>query len=70
MSSLPDFVIPPLPDLLNANLLDDQDYVEQKRLQVERFLARVGRRSEFVADKNVRYFLSNEMVCRLESTEH
>ncbi|RUS20791.1 hypothetical protein BC937DRAFT_94370 [Endogone sp. FLAS-F59071] len=59
--SLPDFVIPPLPDLLNASLLDDQDYVEQKRLQVERFLARVGRRSGFVADKDVRYFLSNEM---------
>lgn len=62
MQSLPELTIPPLPDPPNANLVEDQDYVEQKRLQVERFLVKMGRRSEFVAHGDVRYFLSSEMV--------
>ncbi|RUS26402.1 hypothetical protein BC938DRAFT_470808 [Jimgerdemannia flammicorona] len=56
-----DLAIPPLPDPPNANHVEDQDYVEQKRMQVHRFLAKVGRRTELVSDKDVRYFLSSDM---------
>ncbi|KAG0240629.1 hypothetical protein BGX31_001816 [Mortierella sp. GBA43] len=48
-----DHVIPPLPDPLSEKLCEDVDQVEQKRVQIERFLQRICHRSEFATSEPV-----------------
>ncbi|KAF9419849.1 hypothetical protein BGZ94_009288 [Podila epigama] len=57
-----DYVIPPLPDPPNEKHSDDVDQVEQKRLQVERFLQRICHRTEFATSEPVLWFVGTEMT--------
>lgn len=53
-------LIPPLPEKPGAT---DADYVEKKRLQMERFLVKLFARQEIVeSDSDVQYFLGESMV--------
>ncbi|KAF8941355.1 hypothetical protein BGZ47_007398, partial [Haplosporangium gracile] len=56
-----DYVIPPLPEPLSEKLSDDVDQVEQKRVQIERFLQRVCLRAEFASSEAVLWFVGTEM---------
>ncbi|KAG0075105.1 hypothetical protein BGZ90_010195, partial [Linnemannia elongata] len=57
-----DYVIPPLPEPLSEKLSDDVDQVEQKRVQIERFLQRVCLRAEFASSEAVLWFVGTEMT--------
>ncbi|KAK9727770.1 hypothetical protein K7432_001589 [Basidiobolus ranarum] len=57
-----DIIIPPLPDSPTQSLINDLDHVENKRLQVERFLCKLASRPEIVDHADMQYFLSNEMT--------
>ncbi|KAI8645445.1 hypothetical protein BD408DRAFT_459423 [Parasitella parasitica] len=57
----PVVVLPPLPDQPSSSLIDDQDYVERKRLQIERFFDKIMGRSELVEDADFIHFLSADM---------
>ncbi|CAI2162160.1 12717_t:CDS:2 [Funneliformis geosporum] len=59
---LPDYVIPPIPESPILNLLDDLDYINRKRVQIERFLQKLGNRSKFVKNMDFKYFLTNNMT--------
>ncbi|CAG8574120.1 13983_t:CDS:2 [Funneliformis mosseae] len=59
---LPEYVIPPIPEPPIPNLLDDLDYINRKRVQVERFLQKLGNRSKFVENMDFKYFLTNNMT--------
>lgn len=61
-TALPDYVIPPLPEPLSEKLSDDVDQVEQKRVQIERFLQRICLRTEFATSEAVLWFVGTEMV--------
>lgn len=60
--SYPTVVLPPLPDQPISSLIDDQDYVERKRLQVERFFDKIMGRSELTSNNDFIHFLSTDMV--------
>lgn len=45
--------------------MDDQDYVERKRLQVARLMEKLVARSEFTSNPDFIHFLSSEMVRNL-----
>ncbi|KAF9387721.1 hypothetical protein CPB97_002175 [Podila verticillata] len=61
-TALPDYVIPPLPEPLSEKLSDDVDQVEQKRVQIERFLQRICLRTEFATSEAVLWFVGTEMT--------
>lgn len=42
--------------------IDDQDYVERKRLQVERFFEKMIGRTELIEHADFIHFLSSDMV--------
>lgn len=56
-------VLPPLPEKPLTSQIDDQDYVERKRLQVERFFKKLTSRAELVNQQDFVHFLSSDMVC-------
>lgn len=64
VKALPTIVLPPLPGKPLISQLDDQDYVERKRLQVGRFFKKVTVRTEIVNQKDFEHFLSSDMVCK------
>ncbi|KAI8970357.1 hypothetical protein BDF20DRAFT_826364 [Mycotypha africana] len=53
-------VIPPLPDQPVLSEIDDQDYIERKRLQMERFFKKLARQ-ELVENDDFMHFLSDKM---------
>ncbi|KAI8376527.1 uncharacterized protein BYT42DRAFT_389870 [Radiomyces spectabilis] len=55
-------VIPPLPEPPVESRMDDQDYVERKRLQIERFFEKLMRRRVFANHTDFIHFLSNDMT--------
>lgn len=55
-------MLPPLPDQPISSLIDDQDYVERKRLQIERFFDKIMGRSELTENADFIHFLSADMV--------
>ncbi|KAI9485378.1 MAG: hypothetical protein EXX96DRAFT_544902 [Benjaminiella poitrasii] len=59
--AFPDIVLPPLPEKPTPSFIDDQDYVEKKRLQMERFFNRITSRAELTRHKDFLHFLSNDM---------
>ncbi|ORY07488.1 hypothetical protein K493DRAFT_273531 [Basidiobolus meristosporus CBS 931.73] len=61
-TAFPNMILPPLPDAPNQALINDLDHVENKRLQVERFLCKLASRPEIVDHPDMQYFLSNEMT--------
>ncbi|KAK3825699.1 MAG: Vps5 C terminal like-domain-containing protein [Benniella sp.] len=67
-SAFVDHVIPPLPDPLSEKLCEDVDQVEQKRVQIERFLQRICHRNEFATSEAVLWFVGTEMT-HLESVD-
>jgi hypothetical protein len=46
--------------------IDDQDYVERKRLQISRFFEKISKRKELVEHPDFIHFLSNDMVKKKE----
>ena len=55
-----DTLLPPFPERPNAQ---DTDYMEKKRLQMERFMVKLFARREMChQSKDVSYFLSESMV--------
>lgn len=60
--AFPELVVPPLPEPPVSIRMDDQDYVERKRLQVARFFEKVAARPEFTQHRNFMHFMSSEMV--------
>ncbi|ORZ23077.1 hypothetical protein BCR42DRAFT_318539 [Absidia repens] len=54
-------VVPTLPEAPNLSMMDDQDYVERKRLQVARYFDKLIRREVFYFHEKFIYFLSNDM---------
>ncbi|KAI8339645.1 Vps5 C terminal like-domain-containing protein [Chlamydoabsidia padenii] len=54
-------VVPTLPESPALSLMDDQDYVERKRLQIGRYFDKVIHRKVFYAHEQFIYFLSNDM---------
>lgn len=61
-TNFPDLLLPPLPDPPLTSQIEDQDFVERKRRQVERFLAKLGMRLEFYESPSFVHFLSDDMV--------
>ncbi|KAF9304492.1 hypothetical protein BGZ74_001394 [Mortierella antarctica] len=61
-TAFPDYVIPPLPEPLSEKLSEDVDQVEQKRVQIERFLQRICLRTEFATSEAVLWFVGTEMT--------
>ncbi|ORZ14423.1 hypothetical protein BCR41DRAFT_306640 [Lobosporangium transversale] len=61
-STFVDCVIPPLPEPLSERLSEDVDQVEQKRVQIERFLQRVCHRTEFATSEALLWFVGTEMT--------
>ncbi|KAL9556087.1 hypothetical protein MBANPS3_002047 [Mucor bainieri] len=59
--SYPTIVLPPLPDQPIFSLIDDQDYVERKRLQVDRFFDKIMGRPELTSNDDFIHFLSTDM---------
>ncbi|GAA5812158.1 hypothetical protein MFLAVUS_005608 [Mucor flavus] len=57
----PTVVLPPLPEQPITSHIDDQDYVERKRLQVERLFQRIMERSELTEHADFIHFLSSDM---------
>jgi hypothetical protein len=66
----PHILIPPLPDEDEPGYYADGDYVEKKRLQVERLLRKVLSRRYFSGDADVHIFLSNQPVSRSRFIHH
>ncbi|KAJ8658397.1 hypothetical protein O0I10_005749 [Lichtheimia ornata] len=60
--AFPELVVPPLPEPPVSIRMDDQDYVERKRLQVARFFEKVATRPEFTQHRNFMHFMSSEMT--------
>jgi hypothetical protein len=60
--AFPTVVIPPLPEQPISSHIDDQDYVERKRLQVERFFEKIMGRTELTEHADFVHFLSSDMV--------
>ena len=60
--AFPELVVPPLPEPPSLQRMDDQDYVERKRLQVLRFFEKLISRPIFADHDNFVHFLSNDMV--------
>ncbi|KAI9498141.1 Vps5 C terminal like-domain-containing protein [Zychaea mexicana] len=60
--AFPELVVPPLPDPPSSQRMDDQDYVERKRLQVVRFFERLITRTVFADHEDFVHFLSNDMT--------
>jgi hypothetical protein len=60
--AFPTIVLPPLPGKPLTSQIDDQDYVERKRLQVERFFKKLTARTEIVNQEDFEHFLSSDMV--------
>jgi hypothetical protein len=56
--------LPPLPESPMAAHIDDQDYVERKRLQISRFFEKISKRKELVEHPDFIHFLSNDMVTK------
>ncbi|KAI8351461.1 hypothetical protein EDC96DRAFT_447965 [Choanephora cucurbitarum] len=54
-------VLPALPEPPVATLIDDQDYVERKRLQIERLFSKLSRRKELLDHPDLLHFLSSDM---------
>ncbi|KAJ2958762.1 hypothetical protein NQZ79_g5650 [Umbelopsis isabellina] len=61
-STLTDLLIPPLPDPPLSDQIEDQDIVERKRLQIERFFSKLGLRQEFIEASCFIRFLSDDMT--------
>ncbi|KAG0099114.1 hypothetical protein BGZ93_009091 [Podila epicladia] len=61
-TAFPDYVIPPLPEPLSEKLSDDVGQVEQKRVQIERFLQRICLRTEFATSEAALWFVGTEMT--------
>ncbi|KAI8979030.1 hypothetical protein BDB01DRAFT_725664 [Pilobolus umbonatus] len=59
--SNPTIVIPSLPETPTLNLIDDQDYVERKRMQIERFFLKIATRPELLECPDFSHFLSSDM---------
>ncbi|KAF7727290.1 hypothetical protein EC973_007806 [Apophysomyces ossiformis] len=60
--AFPTIVVPPLPDPPLSSRMDDQDYVERKRLQIERFFEKIIRRKVFADHADFTHFLSTDMA--------
>ncbi|KAG0167618.1 Vacuolar protein sorting-associated protein 5 [Apophysomyces sp. BC1034] len=60
--SFPAVVVPPLPDPPLSSRMDDQDYVERKRLQAERFFDKIIRRKVFADHADFTHFMSTDMA--------
>ncbi|KAG1051483.1 hypothetical protein G6F46_001495 [Rhizopus delemar] len=60
--AFPTIVLPPLPGKPLTSQIDDQDYVERKRLQVERFFKKLTARTEIVNQEDFEHFLSSDMT--------
>ncbi|KAI8078794.1 uncharacterized protein BX664DRAFT_270208 [Halteromyces radiatus] len=54
-------VVPTLPETPLVLLMDDQDYVERKRLQIARYFDKLIRRQVFCHHDKFIFFLSNDM---------
>lgn len=67
--AFPELVVPPLPEPPVSIRMDDQDYVERKRLQVARFFEKVATRPEFTQHRNFMHFMSSEMVSKSQSVK-
>jgi hypothetical protein len=62
LATFPDLLVPPLPDPPLSSQIEDQDIVERKRIQIERFLEKLGMRQEFNESASFIRFLSDDMV--------
>ena len=60
--SFPTVVLPPLPEQPTFAHIDDQDYVERKRLQISRFFEKIVGRQELTEHPDFIHFLSSDMV--------
>ncbi|KAI8879089.1 hypothetical protein K501DRAFT_25778 [Backusella circina FSU 941] len=60
--AFPDVALPPLPESPMTAHIDDQDYVERKRLQISRFFEKISKRKELVDHPDFIHFLSNDMA--------
>jgi hypothetical protein len=60
--AFPTVVLPPLPEQPMLSHIDDQDYVERKRLQIERFFDKIMGRQELTEHADFIHFLSSDMV--------
>ncbi|KAI8139559.1 Vps5 C terminal like-domain-containing protein [Fennellomyces sp. T-0311] len=60
--AFPELVVPPLPEPPSAQRMDDQDYVERKRMQVLRFFEKLIARPVFADHDDFVHFLSNDMT--------
>ncbi|KAI9312607.1 Vps5 C terminal like-domain-containing protein [Dichotomocladium elegans] len=60
--AFPELVVPPLPEQPSSARMDDQDYVERKRLQVERFFEKTIRREAFYTHPDFIHFMSSDMA--------
>ncbi|KAI9299550.1 hypothetical protein BJ944DRAFT_292284 [Cunninghamella echinulata] len=54
-------VVPTLPEAPDVAQMDDQDYVERKRLQLARYFDKIIRREMFCENEHFIYFLTNDM---------
>ena len=59
-STFPHLLLPPLPDPPTPS--SDPQYLEKKRMQVQRWLRKVCGRSEWQQDKDFLFFLSDAMT--------
>ncbi|KAI7892957.1 uncharacterized protein EV154DRAFT_417846 [Mucor mucedo] len=59
--AFPAVVLPPLPEQPMSAHIDDQDYVERKRLQVSRFFDKIMGRQELTHHADFIHFLSSDM---------
>jgi hypothetical protein len=62
LASFPDLLVPPFPDPPLSSQIEDQDIVERKRIQIGRFLEKLGMRQEFNESPSFVHFLSHDMV--------
>ncbi|KAH8550263.1 hypothetical protein BGW37DRAFT_427622 [Umbelopsis sp. PMI_123] len=62
LATFPDLLVPPLPDPPLSSQIEDQDIVERKRIQIERFLEKLGMRQEFNESASFIRFLSDDMT--------
>ncbi|KAI8064146.1 hypothetical protein BC940DRAFT_242613 [Gongronella butleri] len=61
LSKLSAVFIPALPETPKLDDMDDQDYVERKRLQVARYFAKLVQRPDLAHNEMFVHFLSNDM---------
>ncbi|KAI8360806.1 hypothetical protein BD560DRAFT_404785 [Blakeslea trispora] len=54
-------VLPALPEPPMASHIDDQDYIERKRLQIERLFSKLSQRKELLEHPDLLHFLSSDM---------